>query len=139
MEYIRVLEHPSDIGIEVHGLTLEELFRNAAYGMYCIMFGGPYESNREYVIQVSLKSTDPERLLVQWLNELLYYFETSGFIFIDASFEELSGTSLKSRIFGAPLLHANLEVCVGIKAVTYHRLLLERRNELWYAQVYFDV
>ncbi|MBP8976761.1 MAG: archease, partial [Bacteroidetes bacterium] len=34
-----VLEHPADIGIEAQGTTVEELFSNAARGMFTIMLG----------------------------------------------------------------------------------------------------
>ena len=70
------LEHTADLAIRAYGATLPEVFANAAYGMFAQMADlasiAPSVQRR-----IELRSLDRESLLVDWLNELLYWRETA--------------------------------------------------------------
>lgn len=138
MEPFTILEHPSDIGLQASGRTLDELFQNAARGMFSIMLG-TYEASPQHHVALTIESTDRESLLVKWLNELLFFFENHGFVFAKADFAELTDTKVRATVYGDSLHRCIHEVHVCIKAVTYHHLSIEQRNEQWVARVYFDV
>lgn len=138
MEQFTILEHPSDIGLEAYGATLEELFQNAARGMFSIMIGAYKALSQQYEVLV-VESTDRESLLVKWLNELLFFFENRGFVFVRADFVELTDTKVRATVYGDSLHRCTHEVHICIKAVTYHQLSIEQWNERWVARVYFDV
>ncbi|GAI72503.1 unnamed protein product, partial [marine sediment metagenome] len=69
----KYIDHLSDIGIEFYGKKLEELFENAAVGMFSIMCDlklvKPQEKRN---IKISQKDSCYEDLLVLWLERLLY-------------------------------------------------------------------
>jgi len=87
----KLLDHTADIGIKAYGETLEKLFGNAASGMFSIITDlDKVKSSRNFYIQV--KGEDEENLLIKWLNELLYLFDTEYCLFnrFDIKINEVS-------------------------------------------------
>ena len=85
--------------------------------------------------EVTVNSPDRESLLRDWLAELLYLHETTGEIFIEFDFKEISNTHLRADVFGTFLAQPQLE----IKAVTYHDLKIEQTAQGYTATVVFDI
>ena len=77
------IEHLSDIGIEIYGDSLEQLFENAGEGMFSIMCDLEKISHSEKrIVKISQKEdTNFEDLLILWLEKLLYIFETENILF----------------------------------------------------------
>lgn len=70
LKYI-LIDHTADLGIDVFGSTLPELFTNAAFAMFDIITDlSRVDNTIEYNLEVS--GIDKEQLLVNWLTELLY-------------------------------------------------------------------
>lgn len=134
----QLLEHTADMGIEASGETLEELFAQAAYGLLEIMTGTPQAAAREEK-SVTLTAADPEELLVNWLNEILYLFEIQKFLPVDFEIEEVRGERLLARVRGEPFDPQRHLVEREVKAVTYHQLRLEKTDGLWQARIYVDL
>src|SRR6516165_5143798 len=69
-----LLEHPADIGFRARGATLEELFASCACALVSIILDPsairPIES-----IAIPGVGEELESLLVNWLNEVLYYVD----------------------------------------------------------------
>lgn len=87
----RILDHTADIGIKAYGETLEKLFSNTALGMFSIITDlDKVKSSRNFYIQI--KGEDEENLLIKWLNELLYLFDTEYCLFnrFDIKINEIS-------------------------------------------------
>ncbi len=139
METFQLLEHPSDIGLEARASSLEGLFTIAARGMFSIMLG-EYEIEKINDIRIKLVARDAEQLLVRWLSELLFYFETKKYIFTNADFAVCSQTALDAVVSVAELRNIPNEVCVQIKAVTYHQLFVQKSEDgIWRTKIFFDV
>jgi SHS2 domain-containing protein len=134
----RLLEHTADMGIEATAKTPEELFAQAAYGLLDIMAGDSRAAAREERV-VELTAVDHGELLVHWLNEILYLFETHGFFPADFEVEEAGTTRLRARIRGEPFDPPRHAVEREIKAVTYHQLTVQKTDGLWLARVYVDL
>ncbi|MEO0082398.1 MAG: archease [candidate division WOR-3 bacterium] len=74
----RLLDHTSDIKVEIYGHDLSELFTNAAFCLFDLMLDvGKVEPNRER--EVKLESPNLEELFLDWLRELLFLFSTESF------------------------------------------------------------
>jgi len=130
------IEHTADAGIVAHGATLAELFENAAYGMFDLMFDlARLESDVE--IELAATAEDPEELMYHWLVELLYRFEVDERVWC-AFAVDLDDRSLSARVGGASLGSIELRG-TPIKAVTLHGLRLGRCAREWTATVLFDV
>lgn len=135
----RVLEHTADVGIVARGSTLEETFANAAEGMFSLIteLRSVRDAQRR---AISVSAPDVEALLVRFLNEANYVYETQHFLFRRF---EVGGPVAESKLvatgYGEPFDPARHHVKVVVKAATYHDLEVRRKGELWRARVILDV
>ncbi len=79
MKTFEVVDISGDAGLRAYGQTLQELFVNAAMGMYSLITD-PEAIREERDITVDIESLSLEGLLVAWLNELIFHFDAYGFI-----------------------------------------------------------
>lgn len=138
MKAFETIEHTADIGVRAFGSSLEEAFENAAVGMFSLITDlDSVNASDEYPVDVVAEDT--ETLLVEWLNELLYLFESSSVLFCKFRVLELSGTALKAIAGGEPFDPGRHRLEADIKAVTYHMLKIAKLDGTWSAAVVFDV
>ncbi|MGH8935819.1 MAG: archease [Acidimicrobiia bacterium] len=131
------LDHTADSGIIAYGADLPELFENAAFGLFDLMFDlSALHTGREQ--DVSVEAEGLEELLVAWLEELLFRAESEGLAFLAFSVRELDEKSLRGVAKGVSSEGVEL-VGPPIKAVTYHDLQVTEVDEGWQARVIFDV
>ncbi len=128
------LEHTADLALKVRGHSLEEIFANAAYGMFSLMADlGGLEPTVSH--EISLESLDCEALLVDWLNELLYLHEVEEEIYTRFEIEALSPIALSAIVWGSKMAVSKLTV----KAATFHNLEIRETGDGYLATIVFDV
>ncbi len=113
------VEHTADRALRVWGDGLPSLFIGAARGMYHLMADLDGLVATEWC-DVLVESLDPEGLLVEWLNELLFLTEMKGLLFVDYQIDSLDESTLVARAGGV----ASEPTKAQIKAATYHGLLI---------------
>ena len=129
------IDHTADIGIEVSGDSMAEVFKGAIIGMGDLIVdtktvAGPIEK----VVTI----TNPENgsLLVDILTEMLFFLDVESFIISDVNIEYEPG-KLVAHLKGDTLDLNKHDVGMEIKAVTYH--MLEVSDNPPYARVLFDI
>lgn len=127
------LQHTADRAILVWAPTLDELFLQAAQGMYHIM-GLKTVSPKQYYRNISLSAADQEGLLVSFLSELLYLLERDRLFFTGFEFSR-EEESLWIRISGMLASDPYSE----IKAVTYNDLQIQHNENEYKVRIVFDV
>ena len=137
-----ILEHPADIGIVAFGTNLLEAFENSAVGLYSIMFDQSGISASETKI-IKLSSSSIDFLLVKWLNEILFLFETEEFIGSEIKVFEIhqmdESISLSAEIKGDKFNRQNHVFKIGVKAVTLHQLEITSEENESKIKVFFDI
>ncbi|MGQ9622128.1 MAG: archease [Candidatus Caldatribacteriaceae bacterium] len=134
-----ILDHTADVGLVAWGRSLEELFANAALGMFSLI-GELEKVNGGFETSVAVEGSDWEDLLVAWLNELLYVFEVEEALLNHFDIQEFGQYYLRARVFGEPLDLKKHEVFRVVKACTYYEARVEEIEPgLFRAQVYFDI
>lgn len=91
---------------------------------------------------VHLEAPELDLLLVDWLEELLYLFETDGLLVAETKAHVIEGPgacALDGRLLGERRDPARHGLKLLVKAVTYHGLRIERVNESYVATVIFDI
>lgn len=131
----------ADIGLEVSGSSLGELFRAAAEGMMAIIMGKSAGGASQMVHEMEIQAEDREQLMVDWLSEILYQFDAKGWVPIDFDLS-LSlerpfrlKAAVPCRKFDPEIDQAEHE----IKAVTYHRLEIKIANGTYRCHLVFDL
>lgn len=135
----RILDHTADIGIAGVADDLETLFAVLAKGMFELI-SSPMPQHQKYQKhEIQIGARDTESLLVDWLNELLFIFETEKLLLVRFAVS-LSASGLMAEVWGAPLEGKSDRINLSIKAVTYHGLDIKQQGESkWLGQVYFDI
>ncbi len=137
-----LINHTADLGIEVYGEGLQELFSNAGFALFDIMtdISKVKESTKKVI---TVEGNDLEQLMVNWLNDLLYLFDVEGLLF--KRFEVAVGA-----IHELPL-HLNAIVAgecydpdrhvieTAVKAATYHQIQVVKENDRWRARIIIDL
>ncbi len=132
-----IVDHTADVGIIAYGDDMNEVFANAAKGLFSLI---TELDDVEEVIHRDIKLTAPdqESLLVGWLNELIYLFDAENILFKRFDITRLSQTQLKARTYGEKVDSSRHKLKIGVKAATYHMLKIDRNNGSK-AQVLFDI
>jgi SHS2 domain-containing protein len=132
-----IVNHTADVGIIAYGADMSQAFANAARALFSLITD--LDDVEEVVHRdVELTSTDEESLLVEWLNELIYQFDTEGIIFKRFDITQLNSTRLKARSYGEKVDKSKHKIKIGVKAATYHMLKVDKGNGCK-VQVLFDI
>ena len=133
-----LLDHTADVGVIATGDTLADALSWAAVGMFSVMVD-PEDVQPRESREVSVTSADRGSLVVDWLNELLYWYEAEGFLprSFDIHIDEYEA-SLEARCTGEPVDARRHSLMTAIKAATYHDLEVSHDGE-WRIQVVLDV
>jgi SHS2 domain-containing protein len=135
-----LIDHTADVGIRVEGESLAELFEHAAEGLFGIMIEKKRSGTPAIEVPISLEAPAVDQLLVRWLSELLFVFETRRLVFSKFFIDEISETRLEALAFGAKYDSTRHRQKLEIKAVTYHHIKVEQREQgPWQAEVIFDI
>jgi SHS2 domain-containing protein len=133
-----VFEHTADVGLKAYGSTLPELFIHAAEGMESLMV--PSEQVRVLVSrEIDVEGHDLVSLLIAWLNELVFLFDTEYLLFREFDIEVLTETHLRGRASGEPYDAQRHALSSAIKAVTWHEAMVEAGDDGYRARVIFDI
>jgi SHS2 domain-containing protein len=137
-EPFEIIEHTADIGFRAWGVTPAELFENAAQAMMSIAAETEaIQPLRETVVSVA--GADYPDLLVNWLSEILYLFDSGRFAPKSFRIAEITPEKLRAVVRGEPRDEARHPWKLIIKAVTYHEIEAGERNGRWECKVYVDI
>ena len=134
-------DHTGDVGVSLLGRTLDELFASAAEAFTdTITPLTNVEPRRPEELDVAAPELD--LLLVDFLSELLYRFDTRGWLTRQAQVdvrESDGGWVLQGTLTGEKHDPARHPVRILIKAVTYHGLHVTKDGDAWGARIVFDI
>ncbi|MFA5629344.1 MAG: archease [Dehalococcoidales bacterium] len=127
MKRFELFEHTADTGFIAYGRTLAEAFSNAALAMFSVM-ADLDEFGKKETVTVEVCENDLEILLVEWLNSLLFYFDTQGIVFTEFNVISISKNCLKAECRGEKYNPNRHSLKLGVKSATYHMLKVDTVN-----------
>jgi len=128
-----------DIGMTTTGKNLKELFSDSARGLIEIM-ADSYKLLENSRLEVELRSDSLSELYYDWLSEIIYLKDAKQFLVKRIEFIQLdkSGT-LKATLCGDTIDPGRHTLKIDVKAVTYYRFNIEKRDNDWFGEVVFDL
>jgi SHS2 domain-containing protein len=139
-----ILDITGDAGIRAFGADLEELFINAAAGLYHLITGSsPVREIK--TVGLTAEGSSLESLLVSWLNELIFQFDTYGFLGRSIVIREFpapgtkEGLRLRAEVRGEDFDETRHSRGLLVKAATYHRLKIEKVEGIYAAEIIMDI
>ena len=141
-ERYKILPHTADGKFQAYGSTLEEAFGNAALALASFMWDWTkVEPRTRYPVRV--RGRDLEQLLVKFLGEVIFLFETRRFLLGEVASPTIERGEADCRIeavFIGDRVTDRTEIFGGVKAVTYNEMKIEESEDGSYAvQVVVDI
>ena len=145
----KIIDHTADLGIEVYGENLNLLFSNAAYAFSEILTDVSLVDNL-IAKDIVVNGGGLDQLMVNWLHELLYYYEVHFLLFNNFKIKKIDTLeqnrhnqppvySLTGIAYGEEFKQSKHYIYTEIKAVTYHQIEIKNENEIWSSKIIFDL
>jgi|LSQX01.1.fsa_nt_gb SHS2 domain-containing protein len=138
-----LVEHTADIGLKIYGKDKRELFINAARGMFFLITGSVVSSVRDKpkkYFTVESSASNLEDLIISWLNDILYIYDTEFVIFYEYTINSMTEKRIKARVAAIEIEGSPYQIIKEIKAVTYHDLhVYQNKDGRWEANIVFDI
>ncbi len=136
--FYELIDHTADLGIIVRAQSREELYEKAARAIFDIMLDLS-NVKTDTVYDVHVRGDDSEELMVNWLNELIYLYETRGALMKRFDIKEISDTILRAECSGETYRAGVHRVKKEIKAATYHQIIVSEDRIGWTLRIILDI
>jgi SHS2 domain-containing protein len=133
-----VFEHTADLGLRISAPDINTLFAQAGKGFFSLVVENIDDVRPLENLTIKVAGQDPEYLLFDWLNELLYISETQHLVFSEFNVT-IDETGLRAEISGEKLDPSRHILDHEVKAITYHGLLVTEKENGWLAEVILDI
>ncbi|MCM2324843.1 MAG: archease [Candidatus Woesearchaeota archaeon] len=133
----RYHNHTADVLIEAEGKYIEEAFSEAAIGMFNLLTDIT-KITAEKPISINVKAETLEKLLFDFLDELIFLMDTEQMIF--SKFEDMKITedfTLECTAIGDTA--SKYETHGDIKAPTYNQMSIEKTTESYRIRFVVDI
>jgi SHS2 domain-containing protein len=138
MKQFELLDISGDAGIRAFGRDLPDLFVNAAIGMYSLITDIKNIQEKK-MLEISAQGSSLEGLLVSFLNELIFHFDTYSFLGKRIVITALDNNSVTAKVSGEEFDPDQHQGKLLIKAATYHKLLIDKKDGFYQAEIIFDI
>ena len=131
-------EHTADLGLRVRATDLDSLFAEAARGLFSVIVDDLERVQPTHQWEIQQKKEIAEDQLFDWLNELLFRFETQHLLFCKFAVH-LTNKGLDAVAWGEELDESRHSLNHEVKAITYHGLKVKEESDGWLAEVIVDI
>jgi SHS2 domain-containing protein len=133
-----VFEHTADLGLRIRAASRTELFVEAARGLFSVLSANLQAVRCVEQRTFEIPGDQDDYLLFDWLNELLYTFDTERLLLVEYEID-LDGGGLRAIARGEPIDRTRHDLDHEVKAITYHGLQVTQDHDGWLAEVIVDI
>ncbi len=133
-----VFEHTADLGLRIRAADLNTLFAEAGRGLFSLIVSDLESIQPIDSVSLSVTGNEIDYLLFDWLNELLYSFETTQMLLIQFDVQ-VTETGLTATARGEKFDRSRHRSEHEVKAITYHELKVMQDNHEWLVEVIVDI
>ena len=134
----RVTTRQSELAVKVTGGSQADLFANSAFALFDVISDLEKIELKERM-PLEVEGADRDDLLVNWMRELLYLYQGSGYLLKEFVIREVKDTSVKAEVCGEKIDPDRHEIKQEIAAVAYHQSRMTKTGNQWTAQLIFEV
>jgi SHS2 domain-containing protein len=133
----RITKRQSELAVRVTGNSQRDLFANSAFALFDVMTDvGAIEIKEKLPLEV--EGSDRDDLMINWMRELLYLFQGSGYLLKDFQIHEVKDTVVKAEVCGEKIDPDRHDIKQEIAAVAYQHGRMEKTGNQWIAQLVFE-
>jgi SHS2 domain-containing protein len=134
----KYIDHTSDLGVEIFGKDLPELFSNGLFTIFDNILDLDKVEIKE-TRKIELSSATLDELLIDWFRELLFLFATEYFVAKELKQIKIENNKLSAEIAGEIFDVKRHKIKIEIKTPTYHMFKIQKSDKGYIATVIFDV
>jgi SHS2 domain-containing protein len=134
----RLTTRQSELAVKVTGGSQADLFANSAFALFDVMLDMEKIEIKER-LPLEVEGADRDDLLVNWMRELLYLYQGSGYLLKEFVIREVKETLVKAEVCGEKIDPDRHEIKQEIAAVAYHQSRMTKTGNQWTAQLIFEV
>lgn len=135
----RFFDHTGDFGADLDAPSREGIYEALAKALVALITDAPESVREREQRSIELDAVDDADLLIALGNELLFLFETEGWLAARIALHTLADGSLACTAYGEPFDPDRHPIARPIKAVTHHAAELVETDRGWRARVIFDL
>ncbi|MBI2546161.1 archease [Candidatus Woesearchaeota archaeon] len=130
----------ADIAFEVTAATLEDLFAEAGMALLEAS-ANPNDVKLKIKKEIKLSNTHIDRLLFDWLAELIYLKDAESLLFskFEVKIKRDGEYQLDATAWGSTIDYKDMELRNDVKAVTMHMFEVKQTDKGWMATVVIDI
>jgi SHS2 domain-containing protein len=134
----RLTTRQSELAVKVLGNSQVNLFANSAFALFDVMTEVEKIDIKERM-PLEVEGTDRDDLLVNWMRELLYLYQGSGYLLKEFHIREAKDTIVKAEVCGEKIDPDRHEIKREIVGVAYHQSRMQKTGDQWTAQLIFEI
>jgi len=134
----RLTTRQSELAVKVTGGSQADLFANSAFALFDVISDVEKIEIKER-LPLEVEGADRDDLLVNWMRELLYLYQGSGYLLKEFVIREVKDTSVKAEVCGEKVDPDRHEIKQEIVAVAYNQSRMTKTGNRWTAQLIFEV
>lgn len=133
----RITKRQSELAVRVTGNSQADLFANSAFALFDVLTDIDAIEIKEK-LPLEVEGNDRDDLMINWMRELLYLFQGSGYLLKDFQIREVKDKIVKAEVCGEKIDPDRHEIKQEIAAVAYQHGRMEKTGNQWIAQLIFE-
>jgi protein archease len=134
----RITKRQSELAVRVVGNSQADLFANSAFALFDVMTDVDKIEIKDR-LPLEVEGADRDDLMVNWMRELLYLYQGSGYLLKEFQISEVKDTVVKAEGCGEKIDPDRHEIKQEVAAVAYHQSRMAKTGNQWTAQLIFEV
>ena len=134
----RITKHHTELAVRITGGSQADLFANSAFALFDVMTDLAAVEIKER-IPLEIEGNERDDLLVNWMRELLYLYQSNGYLLKEFKINQVKDTVVKAEVCGEKVDPDRHEVKQEIASVAAHKSRMEKTGNQWIAQVIFEL
>jgi SHS2 domain-containing protein len=134
----RTISRSSDLAVKVFGASQADLFANSGFALFDLLTQIDKVGVSEH-LTLEVEGVDRDDLMVNWVRELLYLYQGSGYLLKEFAVKEVKDNYIRGEVSGEKFDPDRHEIQREIRAVSAHQSRMEKTGNQWTAQVVLEL
>ncbi len=134
----KIIKNSPELIVKVVGKTKSELLTKSGFAIFDLMTDLEKVQIQER-LPLEVEGIDDDDLMVNWMRELLYLYQGSGYLLKEFEVHETREFYVRAEGRGEKYDPDRHEIQREIRAVVYHQCRIGKTGDQWTAQVNFEL
>ena len=134
----RLTTRQSELAVRVAGNSQADLFANSEFALFDVMTDVEKVDIKERM-SLEVEGTDRDDVMVNWMRELLYLYQGSGYLLKEFAIREAKDTLVRAEVCGEKIDPDRHEIRKEIHGIAYHQSRMQKTGDQWTAQLIFEI